>query len=127
MESRRSGAPSNRRSQRALGSGFIIDAVGHVVTNEHVVDCADIVKVKLVDEREFKAKVMGRDKRLDLAVLKTEGAKDLPYAALGSRSSAAAPSAPSARSWPRCRTSRPRGRGRCPSHPGAASSASSSS
>ena len=70
--------------QRALGSGFIIDAAGHVVTNAHVVEGADQVKVKLADEREFSAKVVGRDKRLDLAVLELAGAKDLPAAALGS-------------------------------------------
>lgn len=78
------GQPGDSRPQRALGSGFIIDAQGHVVTNAHVVDGADTVKVKLADERELKAKVLGRDKRLDLAVLQIEGAKDLPYAALGS-------------------------------------------
>ncbi len=70
--------------QQALGSGFIVDPKGHVVTNAHVVEGADQVKVKLADEREFSAKVVGRDKRLDLAVLELAGAKDLPAAALGS-------------------------------------------
>jgi serine protease Do len=70
--------------QKGLGSGFIVDGKGHVVTNAHVVEGADQVKVKLADEREFSAKVVGRDKRLDLAVLELEGAKDLPAAALGS-------------------------------------------
>jgi len=70
--------------QRALGSGFIVDAGGKVVTNAHVVDGADEVKVKLSDEREFDAKVIGRDTRLDIAVLQLQGAKDLPVAALGS-------------------------------------------
>jgi serine protease Do len=72
------------RKQQALGSGFLIDTKGHVVTNAHVVEDADQVKVKLADEREFSAKVIGRDKRLDLAVLELYGAKDLPAAALGS-------------------------------------------
>jgi serine protease Do len=70
--------------QQALGSGFLIDSKGHVVTNAHVIDDADQVKVKLADEREFSAKVIGRDKRLDLAVLELYGAKDLPAASLGS-------------------------------------------
>jgi len=72
------------QKQQALGSGFLVDAKGHVVTNAHVVEDADQVKVKLADEREFSAKVVGRDKRLDLAVLELYGAKDLPAAALGS-------------------------------------------
>jgi serine protease Do len=72
------------RKQQALGSGFIIDSKGHVVTNAHVIDDANQVKVKLADEREFSAKVIGRDKRLDLAVLELYGAKDMPAAALGS-------------------------------------------
>jgi serine protease Do len=69
--------------QQALGSGFIIDAQGHVVTNAHVVDGADQVKVKLGDERELDAKVKGRDERLDIAVIELQGAKDLPFVPLG--------------------------------------------
>ncbi len=70
--------------RQALGSGFIVDPNGHVVTNAHVIDDANQVKVKLADEREFSAKVIGRDKRLDLAVLELSGATDLPAVALGS-------------------------------------------
>jgi serine protease Do len=86
--------PSNRprggegeavQKQQALGSGFIIDAQGHVVTNAHVIDDADQVKVRLADDREYRAKVVGKDTRLDVAVLKLENPPaDLPVTALGS-------------------------------------------
>src|SRR3984957_18123763 len=73
------------QKQQALGSGFLIDAQGHVVTNAHVVEDADRVKVKLADDREYRAKVFGKDVRLDIAVLKLEDPpNDLPFTALGS-------------------------------------------
>jgi serine protease Do len=78
------GGGDNALKQRALGSGFIIDAEGHVVTNAHVVDQADEVKVKLADERELDAKVVGRDARLDLALLKVDAAKNVTPVTLGS-------------------------------------------
>jgi serine protease Do len=70
--------------RHALGSGFIIDDAGHVVTNAHVVAHASSVQVKLLDKREFKATVRGRDARLDVAVLDLVDAKGLPSVALGS-------------------------------------------
>jgi serine protease Do len=70
--------------KKAQGSGFLVDGKGHVVTNAHVVEGANEVKVKLADEREFAAKVIGRDPKLDLAVLELTGAKDTQGAALGS-------------------------------------------
>jgi serine protease Do len=71
--------------QQALGSGFLIDDQGHVVTNAHVIDDASTVKVKLSDDREYHAKVIGKDDRLDVAVLALDNPPhDLPLAALGS-------------------------------------------
>jgi len=72
------------RKQRGLGSGFLVDAQGHVLTNAHVVDGADVVKVKLADDRELDAKVKGVDAKTDIAVLELLGVKELPYATLGS-------------------------------------------
>ena len=57
---------------RGVGSGFILSADGYVMTNAHVVDGADEVMVTLTDKREFKAKIIGADKRTDVAVVKIE-------------------------------------------------------
>lgn len=57
---------------KSLGSGFIISADGYILTNAHVVDSADEVTVKLTDKREFKAKIIGSDKRTDVALIKIE-------------------------------------------------------
>ncbi|MEL6213259.1 MAG: trypsin-like peptidase domain-containing protein, partial [Pseudomonadota bacterium] len=68
----------------SLGSGFIIDASGLVVTNNHVIDNADDITVTLADEREFKATVRGRDRETDLAVLQLEtGGVRLPAVSFG--------------------------------------------
>ena len=81
----RQGGGDEVMKQQALGSGFLIDKQGHVVTNAHVIDGADVVKVTLTDEREFTAKVIGKDPRLDVAVLQLESASELPEpVALGS-------------------------------------------
>ncbi len=71
--------------QQGAGSGFIISADGYVLTNAHVVDGSDTVTVKLTDRREFRAKVVGSDKRTDVALIKID-AKDLPVVRLGSSS-----------------------------------------
>ena len=71
-----------RRTVRSLGSGFIVNADGYVVTNNHVVDGATEIKVTLADGREMAAKVLGRDSKTDLALLKID-AKGLPLIALG--------------------------------------------
>ncbi len=67
---------------RGVGSGFIITADGYVMTNAHVVDGADAVIVTLTDKREFKAKIVGADKRTDVAVVKIE-ATGLPAVKFG--------------------------------------------
>jgi len=72
--------PTN--SGGGMGSGFIISAEGHILTNAHVVDGATEVTVALNDEREFKAQVMGSDRRTDVALLKIE-ATGLPVARIG--------------------------------------------
>ncbi|WP_394778199.1 Do family serine endopeptidase [Undibacterium sp.] len=69
-------------TMRGLGSGFIVSHDGLILTNAHVVDGAQEVTVKLTDRREFKAKVLGADKRADVAVIKID-AKDLPTVVLG--------------------------------------------
>jgi serine protease Do len=69
--------------QPSLGSGFIIDEDGFVVTNNHVIEDADQIKVKLNDEREFNAKIVGRDPNTDIALLKIESDGNLPTAKLG--------------------------------------------
>lgn len=75
------GVPREFKNQ-SLGSGFVVSADGYILTNAHVVDGADEVLVKLTDKREFKAKVVGTDKRTDVALLKIE-ATGLPVVKLG--------------------------------------------
>jgi serine protease Do len=73
--------------RRGLGSGFIIDQKGLVLTNNHVVENADKITVKLSDEREFDAKVVGRDPKTDLAVIQiNDGKGKFPAAPLGDSS-----------------------------------------
>jgi Do/DeqQ family serine protease len=71
-----------RHKQRSGGSGVIVDKEGYILTNNHVVEGADKVKIRLNDGREFTAIVKGQDSRTDLAVLHIK-AKDLPVATLG--------------------------------------------
>ena len=71
-----------RRGGIASGSGFVVSTDGVILTNNHVVDGASEVTVRLLDRREFKAKVVGRDPNTDVAVLKID-AKGLTAAPLG--------------------------------------------
>ena len=76
------GAPAEREAY-SLGSGFIIDASGFVVTNHHVVAEADEVDVILQDDTKLQAKVIGTDPKTDLALLKVESKKPLPFVSFG--------------------------------------------
>jgi serine protease Do len=67
---------------RSLGSGFIVSPDGYILTNAHVVDSADEITVRLIDKRELKARVIGADRRTDLALIKIE-ASGLPAVRLG--------------------------------------------
>jgi serine protease Do len=74
--------PDGEPQQRGVGSGFILNADGYVMTNAHVVDGADEVIVTLTDKREFKARIIGADKRSDVALVKIE-ASGLPTVRIG--------------------------------------------
>src|SRR3954470_16685903 len=77
------GGPGPRNESRSLGSGFIITHDGYILTNAHVVEGADEINVKFTDKREYKAKVIGADKRTDIALIKIEGT-GLPVVKFGS-------------------------------------------
>ena len=72
-----------RRPSRSLGSGFIIDSSGYVVTNNHVIEGADEITVILQDDTRIAAEVVGRDAKTDLAVLKIEPTTKLPSVSFG--------------------------------------------
>jgi serine protease Do len=69
--------------RRSSGSGFLIDPGGLIVTNAHVVEDADWVQVRLADGRRFQGKVVGQDGRVDLALVKIDGADNLPTLPIG--------------------------------------------
>ncbi|MBU3594156.1 DegQ family serine endoprotease [Polynucleobacter sp. 71A-WALBACH] len=74
-----------QEADRGVGSGFIIDSSGMILTNAHVVEGANTIYVTLTDKREYKAKLLGMDKRTDVAVVKID-ARDLPKLPLGDSS-----------------------------------------
>jgi serine protease Do len=78
------GAPGPRG--QGTGSGFVIEASGLVVTNDHVVDGASSIEVRMPDGRRFAAEIAGRDPATDLALLRLSGAEDLPTVAVGKSS-----------------------------------------
>jgi serine protease Do len=69
--------------RRGMGTGFIIDAEGHILTNQHVIDGADRLTVKLTDGRSFRAEVVGSDPDTDIALIKVTADAPLPHATLG--------------------------------------------
>jgi serine protease Do len=75
--------PRGPQRQRSLGSGFIIDADGSILTNNHVVENAQKIVVKLADDQEYEAKVVGRDSKTDIAVIKINAKTSLAAASLG--------------------------------------------
>src|SRR5438046_1815519 len=75
--------PRGPQRQRSLGSGFIIDSDGSILTNNHVVENATKIVVKLSDDQEYDAKVIGRDQKTDIAVIKISAKGNLPSANLG--------------------------------------------
>lgn len=80
---RRFGSPMPREQEaHSLGSGFLISSDGYILTNAHVVDAADKITVRLTDQHEYKAKVIGADRRTDVALIKIE-ATGLPKVTQG--------------------------------------------
>jgi serine protease Do len=81
---RRDGDPQpGPRGGTSLGSGFIIDPAGYIVTNNHVIEDADEIMVLTHDNEELKATIVGRDEKTDLALLKVEAGKPLPFVKWG--------------------------------------------
>lgn len=77
------GPQTKDQKSTSLGSGFIIDPRGFIVTNNHVIEKADEIDVTLVDDSQYVAKVIGRDTKTDLALLKIDAGTDLPYVKFG--------------------------------------------
>ena len=77
----------SRRPSYAVGSGFIVDKSGYILTNQHVVDDASRITVRMQNGDEYSAKVIGVDKETDLAVLKVDAGKDLPSVKMGDSNS----------------------------------------
>ncbi len=71
------------REVTSLGSGFIVEAAGYIITNYHVIDQASDIKVTLSDKTQYTAKVIGRDNKTELALLTGEAKKPLPFVSLG--------------------------------------------
>jgi Do/DeqQ family serine protease len=76
--------PRVPQAQQSLGSGVLIDAQRHVLTNEHVVSRADSIRVSLADGREFDARLIGADPNNDIAVLEVQTQEEIPWIAPGS-------------------------------------------
>ena len=79
LDRQQGGQAPKPRKATSLGSGFIIDGSGYIVTNNHVIENADEITVTTHDNEEFKAKLVGADEKTDLALLKVETTKPLPF------------------------------------------------
>ena len=75
--------PPREFKSKSLGSGFIISGDGYILTNNHVIENASEIKVKLTDEKEFDAKIIGRDAKTDIALIKIEDKDNLPVVNIG--------------------------------------------
>lgn len=75
--------PHKEHKERSLGSGFIISEDGYILTNNHVVEEADKIKVRFSDEKELEAKIVGKDAKTDIALIKVEPAEKLHRVVLG--------------------------------------------
>ena len=77
------GDPDREFKQRSLGSGFVIDKSGYIVTNNHVIEDADEIRVRLSNDEEYDAEIVGRDSNTDIALIKISQDADLPIVELG--------------------------------------------
>ena len=77
------GRRSGQHRMQGMGSGFIIDKDGYIVTNDHVVRGAEKILVTLKDEEQYEATLIGRDRKTDLALIKIEADRDLPFVPFG--------------------------------------------
>ncbi|MGD8757575.1 MAG: DegQ family serine endoprotease [Deltaproteobacteria bacterium] len=75
--------PQREFKERSLGSGFIIDQAGHIVTNNHVIENAEKIKIKLTNGKEFNAEIVGRDPKTDIALVKAKGLEGFETIKLG--------------------------------------------
>ncbi|MCK5422861.1 MAG: Do family serine endopeptidase, partial [Deltaproteobacteria bacterium] len=75
--------PQRDYKLRSLGSGFIIDEEGYIITNNHVIEGADEIKVRLSDKEEYDAKIVGKDIKTDIALIKIDPPNGLPVVELG--------------------------------------------
>ena len=76
-------SPPTRRGKRSLGSGVIIDPRGYILTNQHVITRAQRIKITLIDKRVFDASLIGADAKSDLAIIKINSSKPLPFVRMG--------------------------------------------
>ncbi|MEM8569745.1 MAG: Do family serine endopeptidase [Pseudomonadota bacterium] len=83
LDRQQNAPPRRQRRSSALGSGFVISADGYIVTNNHVIERADEIRVELFSGEMLDAQIVGRDPRTDLALLKVEPDQDLPFVEFG--------------------------------------------